>query len=303
MHLISGSARYCASEDIIGAAAAWQMILDLRHGRNIDMIKASITIAADGGWQSYHQISEEARQLFDIYLPLVSRGAEQSLVLAQMGQSLDGRIATSSGSNECINGPAGLIHLHRLRALVDAVVVGAGTAIADDPLLTVRHVAGESPVRVVIDPAGRVPRSIRLFNDPQARTLQLCARSADSVSATEVPSLAAESTGCSASGVLDLLATMGYRRVLVEGGGTTVSRFLQAGVLDRIHLCVAPMILGSGKPAFSLAEITSIDSAVRARTRRFSLDQDTLFDLELRPVAPVRTSSNPGRLQNRFSKP
>ncbi|GAA3949097.1 hypothetical protein GCM10022278_05370 [Allohahella marinimesophila] len=260
----------------ITASTAWKMILDIRQGREVE----ALTIADDGGWQSYAKVTAEARQLFDIYLPLVSRAGDQPLVIAQMGQTLDGRIATVDGRNELINGPAGLIHLHRLRALVDAVVIGASTAIADDPLLTVRHVEGPSPVRVVIDPSGRVPGGQRLFRDGCARTLQLCIDAASSCSGSAVPDLAGASSGCGVSGVLATLQARGLKRVLIEGGGTTVSRFLEAGVLDRIHVTVAPMILGSGKPSFSLSEISSIDAAVRARTRRFSLEQDTLFDLE-----------------------
>ena len=74
------------------------------------------------------------------------------IAVGQIGQSLDGRIATPTGHSHYINGPAGLDHLHRLRALVDAVLVGVGTAIADDPQLTVRRVAGPNPARVVLDP-------------------------------------------------------------------------------------------------------------------------------------------------------
>ena len=81
---------------------------------------------------------------------------DELMVVGQIGQSLDGRIATESGHSKYINGPAGLTHLHRLRALVDAVVIGVGTAIADDPQLTVRRVAGQQPARVVIDPNGRL---------------------------------------------------------------------------------------------------------------------------------------------------
>ena len=261
----------------INASTAWKMILDLRYGRHVE----ALTIADDGGWQSYAKVTAEARQLFDIYLPLVSRFDERPIVIAQMGQTLDGRIATANGRNELINGSAGLIHLHRLRALMDAVVIGAGTAIADDPLLTVRHVEGPSPVRVVIDPNGRVPGEQRLFRDGCARTLQLCIDAARSCSSNAVPDLAGSSSACGVRGVLATLQALGLRRVLIEGGGITVSRFLQAGVLDRIHVTVAPIILGSGKSSFSLADITSVDAAVRARTRRFSLEQDTLFDLEL----------------------
>ena len=91
-----------------------------------------------------------------LFGPLKAGVADDLVVVGQIGQSLDGRIATSSGHSKYINGPAGLAHLHRLRALVDAVVIGVGTALADDPQLTVRRVAGPHPVRVVIDPRGRL---------------------------------------------------------------------------------------------------------------------------------------------------
>ncbi len=88
---------------------------------------------------------------------------DDMIIVGQIGQSIDGRIATATGHSKYINGPAGLDHLHRLRSLVDAVVIGVGTAIADDPQLTVRRVAGPHPVRVVIDPNGRLPASARVF--------------------------------------------------------------------------------------------------------------------------------------------
>ena len=87
------------------------------------------------------------------------------VVVGQFGQSIDARIATASGHSHYINGADGLAHLHRLRALVDAVVVGVGTALADDPQLTVRRVAGPNPARVVIDPNGRLPPTARLLAD------------------------------------------------------------------------------------------------------------------------------------------
>ncbi|MEL6128139.1 MAG: RibD family protein, partial [Pseudomonadota bacterium] len=92
-------------------------------------------------------------------MPLLpSPRSGEPVVVAQLGQTLDGRIATVTGASKYINGHSALDHLHRLRAHVDAVVVGVGTAIADDPQLTVRRVDGQSPARVVIDPRGRMPR-------------------------------------------------------------------------------------------------------------------------------------------------
>ena len=93
------------------------------------------------------------------------------MVVAQIGQSLDGRVATETGHSHYINGPAGLAHLHRLRALVDAVVVGVGTALADDPQLTVRRVSGPHPARVVIDARGRLPGGAKLLANDGVRRL------------------------------------------------------------------------------------------------------------------------------------
>ena len=97
------------------------------------------------------------------------------VVVGQIGQSIDGRIATVTGHSKYINGPAGLAHLHRLRALVDAVLVGIGTAVADDPLLTVRRCAGPSPARIVLDPRGRLSPDAKVLADDGIRRLVIVA--------------------------------------------------------------------------------------------------------------------------------
>src|SRR6185369_10007960 len=106
-----------------------------------------------------------------VFGPLRTGRVDDLMVVAQIGQSLDGCVATASGHSHYINGPAGLAHLHRLRAIVDAVVVGVGTALADDPQLTVRHVAGRNPARVVIDPGARVPAAAKMFARDGVRCL------------------------------------------------------------------------------------------------------------------------------------
>src|SRR5580658_10723809 len=111
--------------------------------------------------------------------PLRAGAADNLVVVGQFGQSLDGRVATESGHSHFINGPAGLAHLHRLRALVDAVVVGVGSALADDPQLTVRRVAGPHPARVVIDPRGRLPATARAYRDDGVRRLVVTSAGAE----------------------------------------------------------------------------------------------------------------------------
>jgi len=93
-----------------------------------------------------------------IFEPLRQPTSDDMVVVGQIGQTMDGRIATITGQSKYVNGPQGITHLHQLRALVDAVVIGVGTAIADDPLLTVRQINGKSPARVVIDPRARLTK-------------------------------------------------------------------------------------------------------------------------------------------------
>src|SRR5947209_3519484 len=114
----------------------------------------------------------------DVFGPLRRGAVDDLVVIGQIGQSLDGRIATASGHSRYINGPAGLTHLHRLRSLVDAVLVGVGTAVADDPQLTVRHVAGPHPARIVLDPKGRLAACAKVFSCDGVRRLAIVAEGA-----------------------------------------------------------------------------------------------------------------------------
>src|SRR5436305_12083667 len=110
--------------------------------------------------------------------PLRRGTVDHLVVVGQIGQSIDGRIATVTGHSKYINGPAGLAHLHRLRALVDAVLVGIGTAIADNPQLTVRRCAGPSPARIVLDPRGRLPPDSQVLVEDGIRRLVISATDA-----------------------------------------------------------------------------------------------------------------------------
>ena len=218
----------------------------------------------------------------DIYGPLRTGGVDDLMVLGQIGQSLDGRIATPTGHSHYINGPAGLTHLHRLRSMVDVVVVGIGTALADDPQLTVRRVEGRNPARAVIDPSGRLPARARLLAADGVRRLVITAQARmDLPGDVETLILPAENGRISPAEILAALAACGLRRVLIEGGAETISRFLVAGCLDRLHVVVAPIILGSGRPSFALPEIEKVDEALRPAMKIHRLDDEVLYDLDL----------------------
>jgi diaminohydroxyphosphoribosylaminopyrimidine deaminase/5-amino-6-(5-phosphoribosylamino)uracil reductase len=217
-----------------------------------------------------------------IFGPLRQGRADGLVVVGQFGQSIDARIATASGHSHYINGPAGLAHLHRLRALVDAVVVGVGTALADDPQLTVRRVAGPNPARAVIDPRGRLPANARLFAADGVRRLVLTGkRTRLELPGVEVVRLQARDGQIAPAAMLAALAERGFRRILIEGGADTVSRFLAAGCLDRLHVVIAPIIIGAGRASVMLPPIERLDKALRVPIRTHVLGDEVLLDCDL----------------------
>jgi diaminohydroxyphosphoribosylaminopyrimidine deaminase/5-amino-6-(5-phosphoribosylamino)uracil reductase len=215
--------------------------------------------------------------------PLRQGRVDDLMVVGQIGQSLDGRVATPSGHSHYINGPAGLAHLHRLRAVVDAVVIGVGTALADDPQLTVRRVSGPQPARVVIDARGRLSASAKLFADDGVRRLVITGAGVRPPlpSGIEVVGLAKSDGQIAPAEIIAALSERGLRRVLIEGGADTVSRFLTARCLDRLHVIVAPIILGSGRASFTLPPIDRVDEAVLTPMHVHHLGDDVLFDCDL----------------------
>jgi len=215
------------------------------------------------------------------------------MTVGQIGQSLDGRIATLSGHSRYINGFQGLCHLHRLRALVDAVVVGAGTVRADDPQLTVRHVAGPNPVRVVIDPRGTLAATSRAFAADGVRRMVITRTSTQLQIADGVEKVALPDTAgiFAPAAILEALSARGLRRVLIEGGAQTVSRFVSAGCLDRLHVVVAPVILGSGIAGLALPPIANMNQALRVPMQISQLGDEVLFDCDLSAVSCPETVS------------
>jgi diaminohydroxyphosphoribosylaminopyrimidine deaminase / 5-amino-6-(5-phosphoribosylamino)uracil reductase len=245
---------------------------------------AAITVTRrdDGRWHLEPPPPPEIAALFDIYLPFCVAPPGRSLVVAHLGQSLDGRIATLSGASRWVTGAADIAHNHRMRALADAVVIGSATLRSDDPQLTVRACVGRNPVRVVLDTNRVLDDRYRAFRDDAAPTLLLCAadRTApgERLGAAEIVGLPRDGAALAPASIVDALARRGLRRLFVEGGGVTVSRFLAAGCLDRLQITVSPLIIGSGRPSITLAAIDDLRHGMRPRTRRFDLGDDVMFE-------------------------
>ncbi|MGK6310419.1 RibD family protein [Variovorax sp. DT-64] len=282
-----------------GIDALWPLCLEIvRHRRGLDPLPASdpqrsFTWHPSRGFALHEDAWDvEAIELFALLKPVLDRPPEGATwVIGQLGQSLDGCIATRAGDSNFVNGPEVLVHLHRLRALCDAVIVGAGTAAIDNPQLTTRRVAGEHPVRVLIDPLLQLPPTLRVLSDRQAPTLLVCdamrtTEAAQRVGAEQV--LGVPGLMKNAGGPPDLrlllaaLQRRGLRVLFVEGGGVTVSRFIAQGCMDRLHLSVSPVLIGGGRPGLSLPAGAAMRDCPRPAARVFRMGADVLWDLDLR---------------------
>lgn len=278
--------------------ALWQQMVAVREGRSGPPPRRGALAWHDqGGWRIRGPISARSAALFDLYKPLLdarSAPLASPWLVAQMGQSLDGFVATASGDSYFVNGAHSLVHLHRLRALCDAVLVGAGTVAIDNPQLSTRRVSGPNPVRVLIDPEARLDGRSRALHDQQAPTLwAVDARTADAArerlgvhpagtgllpiagwvhAGTREPDLAL---------LLAALWARGLRVLFVEGGGVTVSRFFAAGVLQRLHLSVAPVLIGEGRRGLRVPPHAVMAECPRPPARLVVLGDDMLWDLDL----------------------
>lgn len=251
------------------------------------------------GWESLLPRADRRSELLNLYLPMCSATSTRPITVGHLGQSLDGFIATRSGDSQMVTGGDNITHLHRMRALCDAVVVGAGTVAADDPQLTTRHVAGPNPLRVVFDPGRRLLPTFRLFTDGAAPTLYICAKSKLSrgeshIGGAAIAPIEGGLPGDEAAEALRLLHQRGCARVFVEGGGVTVSRFLEADLLDRLQIAIAPVLIGEGRPTVRLAPQLRLRDCRRPAYRVFRMGGDVLFDCDLTQEADAPRNDVPG---------
>lgn len=212
-------------------------------------------------------------------------------VTLHYAQTLDGRIATRSGQSQWIGGDASLRFAHELRASHHAVMVGIGTVLADNPRLTVRRVPGCSPVRVVLDSQLRTPLAANILRDPSTPTIVATTNRApiDRWSAIADTGARVLPIRADREGRVDLVALLGQLAaealdsVLIEGGATLITSALHAGVVDRLVVCIAPKIVGTGIEGVGNLGVERLSDAVTFQEARFThLDGDLIFEGRLR---------------------
>lgn len=253
---------------------------DLIHVREAEGL-VRLDLSAPRNYRALCPMDKDAELLLDVLMPVCfARGARDAIV-AHLAQSLDGRIATASGKSKFISGNEDLRHTHQLRALFDAVVIGVGTAHHDDPLLTTRLASGPHPARVVIDPQATVPPDLQIMRDDSAATYLASASPYPFPLAAHVqriPLNPSSEGGFDPRELREKLRILGLRRLFIEGGGRTVSRFVDERMVHRLHLAIAPTIFGSGRQGFSLRCIDHLDEAIKVKREVFFMGADLLID-------------------------
>ncbi len=217
----------------------------LVSGKGIALLRANGLKVTEG------VLAEEASTLNEWFEKFIITGLPY--VRLKLAVSLDGRIASGTGESKWITGPLSRRYAHRLRAFADAVLVGSNTAVKDNPALTVRHVRGLNPVRVVLDSSFRTPLSAKLFQEISNGSIVFTTRKADKEKVQKARArgikvfyMASDrSGGVDIKKVLKKLAECGIANILIEGGGLVAASVIKAGLVDRVSYFIAPIFLGS----------------------------------------------------------
>lgn len=209
------------------------------------------------------------KELNRVFVKYITTG--MPYVTLKIAQSLDGRVATVTGHSQWITSYPARVEAHRIRRENDAIIVGIGTVLADNPQLTVRHVKGNSPVRVVLDSRLRIPLSSRLLNDDHVNKTIIATVSKDHTKISKIKSTGAHvwEIPTNANGSISILALLKkvadarMSAVMVEGGSQVSTSFLKEKMVDRLVVAIAPMIVGKGIEAIRDLGVLSVDKCIR----------------------------------------
>lgn len=234
-------------------------------------------------------LEEACKRLNEAFVHHVETG--RPLVTLKMAQTLDGRIATPTGDSQWISGPAARTLVHRWRSELDGVLVGSGTARADDPRLTVRHVDGPQPLRLVLDRTGSLPADLHLFTDEVVdRTIAVVGEGhglpayADALRAAGGRLVRVPETEDDHLNLMALLTRLGGRgedpvqSLLVEAGPGLATALFRHDLVDRFFCFLAPKLIGDGMPSLRSLGIEQMDDALTfAESAWEPIGDDLLF--------------------------
>ena len=221
-------------------------------------------------------ISKFYQSILNILVPILRKN--KKLVIAQIGQSIDGRIALNNGNSHYINNPKSIIYLHCLRSISDAIIVGSNTIKKDDPLLTTRKIKGTNPKRIIIDGSLSLNNKYKIFNDGNENIIFTKSNKNIRLNNSTIIRLKEKNF---TKNLIKQIKKLKYKNILVEGGSKTISELINNNYIDILQFMIAPILIGSGINSLNLKEISNLNKAIRPKYNFNELENEIIVNLFL----------------------
>ncbi len=226
--------------------------------------------------ESKINISKFYQSILNILLPILRKN--KKLVIAQIGQSIDGRIALNNGNSHYINNPKSIVYLHCLRSISDAIIVGSNTIKKDDPLLTTRKIKGTNPKRIIIDGSLSLNNKYKIFNDGNENIIFTKSNKNIRLNNSTIIRLKEKNF---TKNLITQIKKLKYKNILVEGGSKTISELINNNYIDILQFMIAPILIGSGINSLNLKEISNLNKAIRPKHNFNELENEIIVNLFL----------------------
>ena len=226
--------------------------------------------------ESKINISKFYQSILNILLPILRK--KKKLVIAQIGQSIDGRIALNNGNSHYINNPKSIIYLNCLRSISDAIIVGSNTIKKDDPLLTTRKIKGTNPKRIIIDGSLSLNNKYKIFNDGNENIIFTKSNKNIRLNNSTIIRLKEKNF---TKNLITQIKKLKYKNILVEGGSKTISELINNKYIDILQFMIAPILIGSGINSLNLKEISNLNKAIRPKHNFNELENEIIVNLFL----------------------
>ena len=226
--------------------------------------------------ESKINISKFYQSILNILVPILSKN--KKLVIAQIGQSIDGRIALNNGNSHYINNPKSIIYLHCLRSISDAIIVGSNTIKKDNPLLTTRKIKGTNPKRIIIDGSLSLNNKYKIFNDGNENIIFTKSNKNIRLNNSTIIRLKEKNF---TKNLITQIKKLKYKNILVEGGSKTISELINNKYIDILQFMIAPILIGSGINSLNLKEISNLNKAIRPKHNFNELENEIIVNLFL----------------------
>ena len=225
------------------------------------------------------EIDDYTNNLIKLYLPIIFNN-KKTYLIGHLAQTLDGFIATKSGESKYISSKENLFHIHALRAISDIIIVGYNTVMLDNPRLTTRLVKGESPMRIILDKNNKLGKKYKVFNNKDDNGYKLISDKLKQNN-SNVFQLPLIENYFDERDIISLMTKLNKKIIFIEGGGKVISRFYEKNLLDKLHLCISPIILGEGVSSFIIPKKKSLKEIEEHEISYMKMGDDILCDIDL----------------------